>query len=107
MQADTNTVSASSNFNPSQHTNHSHQQGEHHPSASYANSRDDRSDSGLSTLRSDGARSSGDERSGSRSSAVSDEILLRVAGGVSAGPLQTSLTGRPNSANAPDHTKEN
>ena len=31
------------------------------------------SDSGVSTLRSDGARSSGDERSGSRSSAVSDE----------------------------------
>ena len=34
---------------------------------------DSRSDSGVSTLRSDGARSSGDERSGSRSSAVSDE----------------------------------
>ena len=33
---------------------------------------DCRSDSGVSTLRSDGARSSGDERSGSRSSAVSD-----------------------------------
>ena len=34
---------------------------------------DGRSDSGVSTLRSDGARSSGDERSGSRSSALSDE----------------------------------
>ena len=35
---------------------------------------DDRvSDSGVSTLRSDGARSSGDERSGSRSSALSDD----------------------------------
>ncbi len=34
---------------------------------------DSRSDSGVSTLRSDGARSSGDERSGSRSSAISDE----------------------------------
>ena len=34
---------------------------------------DSRSDSGVSTLRSDGARSSGDERSGSRSSALSDE----------------------------------
>ena len=33
---------------------------------------DSRSDSGVSTLRSDGARSSGDERSGSRSSALSD-----------------------------------
>ena len=34
---------------------------------------DSRSDSGVSTLRSDGARSSGDERSGSRSSAISDD----------------------------------
>ena len=34
---------------------------------------DSRSDSGVSTLRSDGARSSGDERSGSRSSALSDD----------------------------------
>ncbi len=34
---------------------------------------DARSDSGVSTLRSDGARSSGDERSGSRSSAISDD----------------------------------
>ena len=34
---------------------------------------DNRSDSGVSTLRSDGARSSGDERSGSRSSAISDD----------------------------------
>ena len=34
---------------------------------------DTRSDSGVSTLRSDGARSSGDERSGSRSSALSDD----------------------------------
>ena len=34
---------------------------------------DSRSDSGVSGLRSDGARSSGDERSGSRSSALSDD----------------------------------
>ena len=38
---------------------------------------DGRSDSGVSTLRSDGARSSGDERSGSRSSALSDERTSR------------------------------
>ena len=107
MQAETNTIAASSNYHHSQHTHQSHQHGEHQQShhSSYANLRDDRSDSGLSTLRSDGARSSGDERSGSRSSAVSDEILLRVAGGVSGGPLQTSHTGRPNSAHAPEHTR--
>ncbi len=38
---------------------------------------DARSDSGVSTLRSDGARSSGDERSGSRSSAISDDRWVR------------------------------
>ena len=109
MQADTNTVAATSNYQQhhSQHTHQSHhQQGDHQQSSSsYANLRDDRSDSGLSTLRSDGARSSGDERSGSRSSAVSDEILLRVAGGGSGGPPPTAHTGRPNSANAPDHSR--
>ena len=103
MQADTNTVSASSNY---PHAHQPHQQTDHHQSSSsYANLRDDRSDSGLSTLRSDGARSSGDERSGSRSSAVSDEILLRAAGGGSGVPPSTSHTGRPNSANAADHTR--
>ena len=106
MQTDTNTVSASSNYHPSHLTNQSHHQGDHNaPSASYVNLRDDRSDSGLSTLRSDGARSSGDERSGSRSSAVSDEILLRTAGGGAGVPSQASHSGRPNSANALDHTR--
>jgi hypothetical protein len=42
---------------------------------------DARSDSGVSTLRSDGARSSGDERSGSRSSAISDDRWVRGEGG--------------------------
>jgi hypothetical protein len=47
---------------------------------------DARSDSGVSTLRSDGARSSGDERSGSRSSAISDD---RWGGG--RGSVMTAL----------------
>ena len=108
MQTDTNTVSASSHYHhPSHLPNQSHHQVDPNTqSSSFVNLRDDRSDSGLSTLRSDGARSSGDERSGSRSSAVSDEILLRTAGGPG-GPSQHA---RPNSANAleltrlPNHT---
>ena len=108
MQSDTNTILVSSNYHPSQHslTHPSHHtQGEPHNS-SYSNLRDDRSDSGLSTLRSDGARSSGDERSGSRSSVVSDEILVRAAAaGGSGGPLQTAHTGRPKSVNAHDHAR--
>ena len=110
MQTDTNTVSASSSYHPSHLSNPSHHQGDQNTSsASFVNLRDDRSDSGLSTLRSDGARSSGDERSGSRSSAVSDEILLRTAGGPGA-TSQSCHAGRPNSANAleltrlPNHT---
>ena len=109
MQSDTNTILVSSNYHPSQHSltqpSHGHTQGEPHHS-SYSNLRDDRSDSGLSTLRSDGARSSGDERSGSRSSVVSDEILVRAAAtGGSGGPLQTAHTGRPKSVNAHDHAR--
>ena len=108
MQSDTNTILVSSNYHPSQHslTHPSHHtQGEPHNS-SHSNLRDDRSDSGLSTLRSDGARSSGDERSGSRSSVVSDEILVRAAAtGGSGAPLQTAHTGRPKSVNAHDHAR--
>ena len=105
MQTDTNTVSVSSSYHPSHLSNPSHHQGDPNTaSASFVNLRDDRSDSGLSTLRSDGARSSGDERSGSRSSAVSDEILLRTAGG-SGALSQSSHAGRPNSANALEHTR--
>jgi hypothetical protein len=58
---------------------------------------DARSDSGVSTLRSDGARSSGDERSGSRSSAISDDRWVEGRGGQNHDllpPLTLSFWGR-------------
>eukprot|EP00095_Tigriopus_kingsejongensis_P001181 maker-scaffold415_size178368-snap-gene-0.36 protein:Tk01181 transcript:maker-scaffold415_size178368-snap-gene-0.36-mRNA-1 annotation:"hypothetical protein D910_04417" len=52
------------------------------------------SDSGISTFRSDGARSSGDERSGSRSSALSDEHQQRALSRPSANTTPAASDGQ-------------